>query len=32
MATMEQWIYSPYTVDGQPIAVCTAMTFIYTQH
>jgi hypothetical protein len=31
-AGMEQWIFSPYTVDGQPIPVCTAMTFIFTQH
>lgn len=29
---MEQWIYSPYTVDGQPIPVCTAITFIDAQH
>jgi hypothetical protein len=32
MAGMQQWIYSPFSIDGQPAPVCTAVTFIYTQH
>jgi hypothetical protein len=26
------WEYSPYQVDGHPVPVCTAVTFVYTQH
>jgi hypothetical protein len=26
------WVFRPYVVDGQAIPVCTAYTFIYTQH
>jgi hypothetical protein len=29
LAGMQQWIYSPYTVDGQPVPACTGVTFIY---
>jgi hypothetical protein len=29
--TMMTWEYRPYVVDGKPIPVCTAVTFIYTQ-
>lgn len=29
--TMRTWRYSPYLKDGAPVAVCTAVTFIYTQ-
>ncbi len=25
------WKYAPYIVDGKPVRVCTAATFIYTQ-
>ena len=28
---ISHWVYSPYLVDDQPVAVCTAVTFIYTQ-
>jgi len=28
---MKEWRYSPYMKDGQPVPVCTAVTFIYTQ-
>lgn len=28
---MQQWRYRPYQVDGKPVPVCTAVTFIYTQ-
>lgn len=30
--TMMQWVYQPYAVDGVAHPVCTAVTFIYTQH
>jgi hypothetical protein len=30
--TMMEWVYRPYVVDGVAIPVCTAVTFIYTQH
>lgn len=30
--TMMQWVYQPYVVEGVAIPVCTAVTFIYTQH
>jgi hypothetical protein len=26
-----EWKYKPYTVDGKPVPVCTAVTFIYSQ-
>ena len=28
----DTWRYKPFVVDGAPHAVCTAVTFIYTQH
>ena len=28
---MRQWAYRPYEVNGQPVPVCTAVTFIYSQ-
>jgi hypothetical protein len=28
---MRQWMYRPYTVDGKPAPVCTAVIFIYEQ-
>jgi len=31
IAAMKQWRYSPYLVDDQPVPVCTAVTFIYSQ-
>ncbi|MDX2091374.1 MAG: hypothetical protein SFX73_26175 [Kofleriaceae bacterium] len=31
MAGMRQWVYAPYKVDDQPVPVCTAITFIYSQ-
>jgi hypothetical protein len=27
-----EWRYRPYNVNGKPVPVCTAVTFIYTQH
>ena len=27
-----QWRYRPFLVDGKPARVCTAVTFIYSQH
>jgi hypothetical protein len=29
--TMQQWVYSPFLVDDQPVPVCTAVTFVYRQ-
>ena len=29
---MRGWAYRPYKVNGTPIMVCTAVTFIYSQH
>ena len=29
---MMAWIDKPYVVDGVAIPVCSAATFIYTQH
>jgi TonB family protein len=29
--TMQAWRYSPFTVDGAPAPVCTAVTFVYSQ-
>lgn len=31
LAKMSLWKYSPYTIDGQPVSVCTGITFIYSQ-
>jgi hypothetical protein len=31
LAKMALWIYSPYTINGEPVPVCTSITFIYTQ-
>lgn len=31
IAGMQQWRYSPYMVNEQPVPVCTAITFIYKQ-
>ncbi|HEY5921615.1 MAG TPA: hypothetical protein VIV11_08085 [Kofleriaceae bacterium] len=28
---IQAWAYSPYQVDGEPVPVCTAVTFIYSQ-
>jgi hypothetical protein len=28
---MQQWLYSPFLVDGQPVPVCTEITFVYNQ-
>ena len=30
-AKIWRWIYRPFVVDGKPVKVCTAVTFIYTQ-
>jgi hypothetical protein len=32
LANMLRWIYAPYRVNDQPVPVCTAITFIYTQN
>jgi hypothetical protein len=26
-----EWRYKPYNVNGKPVPVCTAVTFIYSQ-
>lgn len=31
LAGMYRWRYSPYAIDGKPVPVCTAVTFIYSQ-
>lgn len=31
LAKMALWMYSPYKIDGEPVPVCTSITFIYTQ-
>lgn len=31
IAGMSQWVYAPYLIDGEPVPVCTQITFIYTQ-
>src|SRR5438874_1475224 len=31
MTILDTWKYKPYLVNGQPVPVCTAVTFIYTQ-
>ena len=30
-ATIRTWRYSPYTVDGVAVPVCTSVVFIYSQ-
>ena len=30
--TVAQWVYAPHVEDGEPLAVCTGLTFIYTQN
>jgi ferric-dicitrate binding protein FerR (iron transport regulator) len=32
LAEMKGWGYRPYVADGKPVTVCTAVTFIYSQH
>jgi len=27
-----EWRYKPYMVNGKAVPVCTAVTFIYSQH
>ena len=29
---MRQWLYKPYKLNGRAVSVCTAVTFIYSQH
>ena len=31
VAGIYRWKYTPYMIDGQPVPVCTAITFIYSQ-
>ena len=31
LAAIQRWVYAPYMIDGQPVPVCTAVTFIYSQ-
>jgi hypothetical protein len=31
MREMRQWAYRPYLINGKPVPVCTAVTFIYSQ-
>ena len=31
-AEMRNWRYKPYMVNGRAVPVCTAVTFIYSQH
>jgi len=31
IAGLQEWVFSPFIVDGQPVPVCTAVTLIYTQ-
>ena len=31
LAGIRAWRYSPFIVDGQPIPVCTSVSFVYTQ-
>jgi hypothetical protein len=28
---MQQWAYRPVIVDGQPTAICSAVTFIFNR-
>jgi hypothetical protein len=29
---LRTWTYKPFLIDGKPEPVCTAVTFIYSQH
>lgn len=31
LAEMKRWAFQPYVADGKPVAVCTAVSFIYSQ-
>lgn len=31
LGTIQEWVYSPFLVDNQPVPVCIAVTFIYSQ-
>jgi TonB family protein len=31
LSTMADWVYSPFVVDGKPMPVCSAVTFVYDQ-
>ena len=31
IAAINQWRYSPYMIDHQPVPICVAVTFIYSQ-
>ena len=31
LGNIQQWVYSPFLVDNQPVPVCIAVTFIYQQ-
>ena len=31
IAAMREWRYTPYLLDGQPIPICSYVTFIYSQ-
>jgi TonB family protein len=31
LRAISQWAYAPYLDEGKPVAVCTAVTFIYSQ-
>lgn len=31
IGALRQWKYSRYMIDDQPLPVCTAVTFIYSQ-
>jgi len=31
MQEMKSWRYRPYQLDGKPVPVCTAVTFVYSQ-
>jgi hypothetical protein len=31
LAAIQRWVYQPYLIDDDPVPVCTAVTFIYTQ-
>lgn len=30
--SLMQWVFKPYVVDGEAVPVCSAFTFIYSQH
>lgn len=31
LSGIQSWVYSPYKIDDQPVPVCTAVMFIYSQ-